>query len=741
MLVAIEWFRVDDETMQNVLSRTASNLLRDPEPRVRFTASCVLAATFPEKSDDLEGPVNVREIEKLMLSRVDRSDALSFAHIKNVTKLKNEGYLDSVLLFGEILQRSARVSDQRFALYVLCHLARGPTHLRLVERVLDVASNSTTEFSSNGHMNSLLARWTVDDLKMYHEEEEAKRSHQILGTFPHTLLGFTSRENFVKHTYVNVLSTLLIQPSASSRDVAVQDWYEQRNGVKESFDAIVRDVIENQRLGRLFGAILPLGFTGRRVDHDRAKDAEMCLIRAAGGKKKVFWSSFKDIIKLNDLVKQMFDCVATSPTVHYVENRLKRFSNVSESAVTSSFESLSKRFSKSIPDILLRAGGVRILIYLYRRLESTSSSSSSQQWLQAFAYCIKLLKSRRYSSAILRFALSVTHRIIRQRRSVSEMETCCEMIEMLLLPQEENENDDEEGGNVRDRVLLELVTRTALLVQTCVSETTKMEVGGEWGEIRVQMSKLAKSLEEQAAKLEKSVWGTVANDDDDDDEGIAEIQDVRVRRRLAYEQFVETCCHRTRYMNLTFRSLSNLERALRSSFSSCCEDEDEDNDESEDEKDVFGKDRIAIHKVLHELLSLSVMTDLPISIRDLVAKCLGYIHSVDPSRFASYCIDRERRRSSNPLGKVNDLSHVKMEFRKRLLRGIETCLVSESCDVVEAAVLCAENVLSTKSGMEAYVFFFFFFCSLSLSLVFFFNYMHTHTHTYTTGTKTQTSAT
>ena len=109
MLAAIEWFRIDDEIMQNVLTKTASNLLRDPEPRVRFTASCVLAATFPEKSDDLEAHMNVREIETLMLARVNDTSCTRFASVKDITNLKTEGYLDAILLFGEILQRSARV--------------------------------------------------------------------------------------------------------------------------------------------------------------------------------------------------------------------------------------------------------------------------------------------------------------------------------------------------------------------------------------------------------------------------------------------------------------------------------------------------------------------------------------------------------------------------------------------------------------------------------------------------------
>ena len=140
MLAAIEWFRIDDEIMQNVLTKTASNLLRDPEPRVRFTASCVLAATFPEKSDDLEAHMNVREIETLMLARVNDTSCTRFASVKDITNLKTEGYLDAILLFGEILQRSARVYDQRYALYILCHLARG-SNRRLVERVLDVVSS------------------------------------------------------------------------------------------------------------------------------------------------------------------------------------------------------------------------------------------------------------------------------------------------------------------------------------------------------------------------------------------------------------------------------------------------------------------------------------------------------------------------------------------------------------------------------------------------------------------------
>ena len=526
-------------------------------------------------------------------------------------------------------------------------------------------------------------------------EEYINTTLSNTGTFPHAVLGFSSRDEFVKRNYIFVMSILLIQP-ASNRDAAVQDWYEQRNGVRKSFQDIVLDLIENQCLGRLFGVILPLGFTRKRADQDRAKDAEACLIRAAGGEKKAFWSSFKDITKLNDLVKQMFDCVATSPNVHYVENRLNKSSKISESAVTKAFESLSKRFSKSTPDILLRAGGVRILIYLYRCLLESSCSS---QWLRAFSYCIKLLEARRYSSAILRFALSVTHRLIRQRRCVSEIETCCDIIEMLLLQNDTHDNNNEESPS--DTVLLELVTKTALLVRTCISDTTKNQKGGEWGEIIVKMTELAEGLEECAAKREQETWGTCP--DDDDEEEIAEISDVRLRRKLAYEQFVDACCHRTRYMNLTYRSLRNLERALRSTNSLSSSSSQECD---EGEEDVSMNDRHAIHKVVYALLTLSFMRDLPTSIRDLVAKCLGHIHSVDPSRFASYSIDRMRRRSSNPLGKVNDLSHVKMEFKKRLLRGIETCLVSESCDVVEAAVSCAEDVLSTKSGMEAYVYLF-----------------------------------
>ena len=96
-------------------------------------------------------------------------------------------------------------------------------------------------------------------------------------------------------------------------------------------------------------------------------------------------------------------------------------------------------------------------------------------------------------------------------------------------------------------------------------DTTKNQKGGEWGEVIVKMTELAEGLEECAAKREQETWGTCP--DDDDEEEITEISDVRLRRKLAYEQFVDACCHRTRYMNLTYRSLRNLERALRSSNS------------------------------------------------------------------------------------------------------------------------------------------------------------------------------
>lgn len=154
-------------------------------------------------------------------------------------------------------------------------------------------------------------------------------------------------------------------------------------------------------MGQWFSIILLLGFTEHSEDKLRAKEAESCLIRVFGGDKKKFWGQFKDVSNLHDLVTHMFHCIAANPHVYYDGMFFK--TNISAKVVTKAFQCLSIRFSGrskyTTSDILLRAGGVRVLMYLYRRIEIAFSSCSNEiagAWLRAFAHCIKLLGSHRY---------------------------------------------------------------------------------------------------------------------------------------------------------------------------------------------------------------------------------------------------------------------------------------------------------------------------------------------------------
>eukprot|EP00939_MAST-03C_sp_MAST-3C-sp1_P001538 g1538.t1 len=764
LLCASEWFRVNDEVVLKLLRAQALNLLLDPEPSVRATASAAVAALFPETIDDSEDggmrTISIGDVMKRLVTRLtpqlNGKKELSLWENMNVRTLKHDARADAAFLLGEIVQRSANVRDQTVALYHLLRLAEDAQNRMLARKIIDTSAKATG-FPSGAslvaaRLESVLSMWLTDSMSAS-SETSARGS---LKTFPFTLLGPIRRlKTFIEGSISVLLPICLLQPEARRIDLLETLFTELQSPNSQH--------LLEANLGHLYGPLLFLSFSKVPKDCRSATSAITYVSHRVGGFKS-FWSKFTQSASLiAHVVQRVYDCAVLFPSPFTFgsshddgddemdddgENEDEGKGDVEgdglwtyESQISVSLKHFARRFGKTVPALLERAGGVRLLHYLNRRMAALSSRSerakqtSKLRWLRAFKSCLCEMKENRFKPETLRFATSTVRRELESAKNPIEYDRIClEIVHSLLIeqgndtgtsqaslssssPRMTQSSDDSFSRKRGKRNDSGREEATRQLREAHISATIRVL------QLRCRSlkgwSNIAKEFHAAIAGLRRALRSTTTHHRREENTGDLSTKRVPGAHLRSFLRNHDAICHLWTSDSATaLPSVELCAENLRNLLTSLKErDAVALSEKIPSMLDAHAlpssSDATMYSPVSRKLFFLLRHSRLPRYLRRLAALCLSRLGVVD----ASILDEDSRIKSSTPStsdsgdrgrkcrpsqGKIGSSDVVVQRLRVEILAQAGRSLVDRRPDIVQAAVVTTEKMFATDDGQNTY---------------------------------------